>query len=109
MKKAISFKNNLNKKLDREYKDQKTKLGEEGKEMEHPAILHLNPAYEKKMRSKWATYFHSLMASTSEEEMARRPDWYRGLSLPLPEGAILVEEGGEIPNLPIEEDHPAKP
>ncbi|GAA0177891.1 hypothetical protein LIER_29762 [Lithospermum erythrorhizon] len=32
-----------------------------------------------------------------------------GLTLPLPEGAVLLEEGGETPDLPIEEDHPANP
>ncbi|GAA0143824.1 hypothetical protein LIER_04418 [Lithospermum erythrorhizon] len=76
-------------------------------------------AYEKKMGSECATYVHSLVASTSErfpnlialfyEEMAWRPDWYRGLTLILPEGEVLLEEGGETPNLPIEEHHPAKP
>ncbi|GAA0186518.1 hypothetical protein LIER_33806 [Lithospermum erythrorhizon] len=139
MKKAISFKNNLNKELDMEYRDQKANHEEEPKRMEaleescqdmdetdHIQFANStlrsfisSPAYEKKMGSECASYFHSLVVSTSErfpdlialfnEEMARCPDWYRGLTLPLPKGAVLLEEGGETPNLPIEEDHPAKP
>ncbi|GAA0143362.1 hypothetical protein LIER_04062 [Lithospermum erythrorhizon] len=43
------------------------------------------------------------------KEKSWRPDWYRGLVLPLPEGTILLEEGGETPNLPVAEDTPANP
>ncbi|GAA0170793.1 hypothetical protein LIER_24977 [Lithospermum erythrorhizon] len=78
-----------------------------------------SPAYKKKMGSECATYFHSLVASTSErfpdliaifnEEMAWRPNWYRGLTIPLPEGTVLLKEGGETSNLPVEEDHLVNP
>ncbi|GAA0175847.1 hypothetical protein LIER_28943 [Lithospermum erythrorhizon] len=67
MNKTISFKNNLNKELDKECKDQKAKLEKEAKDDSAP------------------------------------------LTLPLPKGAVLLEEGGETPNLPVEEDHPANP
>ncbi|GAA0170444.1 hypothetical protein LIER_40966 [Lithospermum erythrorhizon] len=74
-----------------------------------------SPAYEKKVGSECATYFHSVMASTIgrfpelaalfNEEVIRRPDWYQGMTLPIPEGAVLPEEGGETPN-PLPEDNP---
>ncbi|GAA0157435.1 hypothetical protein LIER_14703 [Lithospermum erythrorhizon] len=69
-----------------------------------------SPAYEKKVGSECAAYLHSLVSSTQgrfpdlvalfNEEVARRPDWYRGLTLPIPKGAVLLEEGGETPNPP---------
>ncbi|GAA0165141.1 hypothetical protein LIER_20618 [Lithospermum erythrorhizon] len=37
------------------------------------------------------------------------PQSDRGLVLPLPEGAILLEEGGETLNLPVAKDAPANP
>ncbi|GAA0185398.1 hypothetical protein LIER_32686 [Lithospermum erythrorhizon] len=73
-----------------------------------------SPAYEKKVGSECATYLHSIVASTQgrfpdlatrfNEEVTRRPDWYRGLTLPIPKGAVLLEEGGETPNPPPEEN-----
>ncbi|GAA0165999.1 hypothetical protein LIER_40100 [Lithospermum erythrorhizon] len=73
-----------------------------------------SPAYEKKVGSECTSYFHSLVGSTSgrfpdlialfNEETSRRPDWYRDLVLPLPEGLVLLEEGGEIPN-PLNYSH----
>ncbi|GAA0139702.1 hypothetical protein LIER_35123 [Lithospermum erythrorhizon] len=165
MKKAISFKNNLNKELigsiedkrqssgrrPSEWRDYPRNLLKRGKLPRHDDIVKASevleqtirdaemalasaaamaetariqfanstlrsfissPAYEKKMGSECETYFHSLVASTSErfpdlialfnEEMARPPDWYRGLNLPPPKVAFLLEEGGETPNLPIE-------
>ncbi|GAA0174433.1 hypothetical protein LIER_27823 [Lithospermum erythrorhizon] len=78
-----------------------------------------SPAHEKKMGSECAASLYSLVSSTSRrfpdlialfnEEMTQRLDWYRGWTLPLPKGAFLLEEGGETPNLPVEEDHLANP
>ncbi|GAA0151668.1 hypothetical protein LIER_10343 [Lithospermum erythrorhizon] len=73
-----------------------------------------SPAYEKKVASECTAYLHSLVASTQgrfpdlaalfNEEAARRPDWNLGLTVPIPEGVVLLEESGETPNPPPEEN-----
>ncbi|GAA0169410.1 hypothetical protein LIER_40753 [Lithospermum erythrorhizon] len=74
-----------------------------------------SPTYEKRVGNEFPAYFHSIVASTQgifsvlaalfNEEVTGRPDWYRGLTLVIREGAVLLKEGGETPT-PLLEENP---